>query len=371
MTQNRSKIVAIVQTQAENAGAQEVARRLAQGMERRGWRARQVFFFRRTDAFDEDPNAVFLAPARPERLLDFLKLLRALHAEFRRAPPDAVVLFQHYGNVVGAPLARLAGAPIVIANQVTAPPLIPRAVVIADKIIGALGLYDHIVVNSARMEADYRSYPASYAKRLARVDHGFFDKSAPLSKAEARARLGLPQDATLLGCAARLHKSKQIDLAIRLLAINHDHSLALAGQGPERASLAALAQSLGVLPRVHFLGELDTAGMGAFFAALDCFVFPSAMESFGLAPVEAAQAGLPVIANDIAALREALAVGDTPCAIFVQSADIAAFADAARRILADPVLRESLTSAGKRLSARYPLEAMIDAYVRLIEQVRP
>ena len=122
--------------------------------------------------------------------------------------------------------------------------------------------------------------------------------------------------------------------------------------------------------RVHFLGELDKAKLGALLAAIDCFVFPSAAETFGLAPVEAAQAGAPVVANDLPVLREVLAVDGAPCALFVDAADTPAFAAAVARAVHDPI-RQSLINAGRRLTERYPLDAMIDQFMTLLEGATP
>lgn len=360
------KTVALVQTQAENAGAQEIARQLATGFQKRGWRTRQMFLFRRTESFDDEKDVFFCAPSRPTSPLAVMKAITALHRELRRSSPDAVVTLQHYGNVIAAPVARLAGAPIIVANQLSAPAVIPRPVALVDKWLGTLGAYDHIVVNSAQTEAAYRAYPPAYARRLTRIDHGFIDKSVDIPSAEARARLGLPQDVTLLGCAARLCPLKRLDLAIALLAHDKGQHLALAGQGPDRERLEAQVATLNLQDRVHFLGELDKANLGALLAAIDCFVFPSAAETFGLAPVEAAQAGVPVVANDLPVLREVLAVDGAPCALFVDAADTSAFAAAVARALDDPI-RQSLTAAGRRLTQRYPLDVMIDQFMALIE----
>jgi glycosyltransferase involved in cell wall biosynthesis len=366
LASKREKTVALVQTQAENAGAQEIARQLAAGFEERGWRTRQIFFYRRTESFDRDSNVFFCAASRPSSPIGALRLLGALYGELRRAKPDVVVTLQHYGNIVAAPVAKLAGARV-IANQLSAPEVIPRGVALLDKILGTLGAYDRIVVNSTQTATAYRAYPEPYARRIAHIEHGFKDKSVSLSKSEARSRVGLPQDVTLLGCAARLHPLKQLDCAIGLLSENTDQHLALAGQGGDLARLKDLAQSLGVLQRVHFLGELDAAGMGAVLAALDCFVFPSAAESFGLAPVEAAQAGVPVVANNIPILREVLSVEGAPCALFVDATDQASFARSVRRVLDDVPLRATLTTLGRRLHQRYPLERMLDEYAKLLE----
>jgi glycosyltransferase involved in cell wall biosynthesis len=362
----RAKKVAFVQTQAENAGAQEIARQLARGAERNGWETRQIFFFRRTESFDGEDNVFFCARQRPSTPFGVLKLLYQLYKEIRREAPDTVVTLQHYGNLLAAPIARLAGVRLVVANQLSHAETIPGPVRAADRLLGRLGFYDHIVVNSAHTEAAYNNYPPAYSRRITRIDHGFFDKSAALDKQEARRALRLPETAELLGCATRLHPLKQVDLAIRLLSLNKEQHLALAGQGPERERLEELARALGVRERVHFLGELDTARMGAFLAALDCFVFPSAAESFGLAPVEAAQAGIPVVATDIEVLREVLSVAGEPCALFVDVRDTAAFASAARRALDDGKLRLSLVSSGRRLAQRYPLDAMIGEYLKLM-----
>lgn len=361
------KNIALIQTQAENAGAQEVSRQLAQGVKAKGWRARQIFLYRKTDAFDREDDVFFCAPERPSSIAGVIRLLSRLFSELRRDRPDAIITFQHFGNLIAAPVARLAGVRLVIANQVSAPQTVSAAVRFADKLIGRLGAYDHVVVNSAVTEAAYAKYPAAYSRRLIRIDHGFHDKSSPVAKSAARQALSLPQGVDLLGCAARLHPLKQLDLAIRLLTLNTRQHLALAGQGPDRARLEAAARDTGVADRVHFCGELDAGKIGVFLAALDCFVFPSAAETFGLAPVEAAQAGVPVIANDLQVLRDVLAAHGEPCALFVDARDTPAFAAEVRRIFEDRALSDRLSVMGRQMKLRFPLGKMVDGYMKLVE----
>jgi glycosyltransferase involved in cell wall biosynthesis len=69
-------------------------------------------------------------------------------------------------------------------------------------------------------------------------------------------------------------------------------------------------------------------------------------------------------------LREVLAVDGAPCALFVDAADTPAFAAAVARALHEPV-RQSLMNAGRRLSERYPLDAMIDQFMTLLEGATP
>ncbi len=369
MNPARSLRIALVQTQAENAGAQEISRLLAEGLVARGHEVRQVFFFRRTASFDDVANAVFCARARPSNPVALARFFWRLGQELRAARAEVTVTFQHFGNLIGTVGALLTGCRHIVANQNTPSTSIPLAVKVADLLYGLLGLYERIVVNSHESEALFGRFPRPYAKRVVRIDHGFADKSVAIGKPQARAELGLPLDISLLGCAARLHPGKNIAAAIRILTINTEQHLALAGQGAERDNLETLARDLGVRDRVHFVGELDSHHIGVFFAALDCFVFSSVAETFGLAVAEAAQAGLPVVSNRLTVLEEVLAVDGQPCALFVDTNDTPAFAAAARRLLEDPILAGELTARGRRLGARFPLDGMIRRYIDLIESL--
>jgi glycosyltransferase involved in cell wall biosynthesis len=215
----------------------------------------------------------------------------------------------------------------------------------------------------------YAEYPESYRNRIVRLDHGFEDKTQSISKHDARAALGLPQGVKILGCAARLHPLKQLDKAIGILPMIEGAHLALAGQGQDQPRLESIAREQGVASRVHFLGEIAPEKIGVLHAALDCFVFPSAAETFGLAPVEAAQSGAPVVANHLDVLREVLCVEGEPCALFVDVDDQSAFADAVKRALFDDALVNRLTTAGRRLKNRFPLSAMMDGYSDLVAQL--
>ena len=65
----------LVQTQAEGAGAQEITRILGHGLTARGYEVHHVFFFRRTAAFDQQPNTYFCAPERPADLRSLFRMI--------------------------------------------------------------------------------------------------------------------------------------------------------------------------------------------------------------------------------------------------------------------------------------------------------
>jgi glycosyltransferase involved in cell wall biosynthesis len=177
----------------------------------------------------------------------------------------------------------------------------------------------------------------------------------------------LPQEGVLLGSVARLHPLKQLDAAIRLLPARPDWQLALAGQGPDLARLRQLAETLGVAQRVHFIGEIAPDQIGGFLAALDVFVFPSLAETFGLAAVEAAHAGIPVVANDLPVLREVLSVEGKPAALFVDAADTERFAATVATAVADPATREAVRQSALGLKTRYSVEAMVNDYAGILK----
>jgi glycosyltransferase involved in cell wall biosynthesis len=82
----------------------------------------------------------------------------------------------------------------------------------------------------------------------------------------------------------------------RLAADGVDVGYWIAGDGPLRRELEALSRRLGLRERVRFLGSVPRDRLGTLLAASDFFALPSSPEAFGIAYVEAMQAGKPVIA---------------------------------------------------------------------------
>lgn len=371
---SRPPRIVFVQTQAIAAGAQEISRLLGEGlsrMERDGqpeFEIHHLFFYRISDASDRWANVHFCAPGSPKNPIAFLKFLWSLVRTVRRIRPDVLLTFQHYGNIFGAPAGRLAGVPAIIANHVSAPATISGPTRFIDKVLGLAGFYDVITVNSNETWRNYSSYPERYRKRLVHVPHGFDDKSVDIGRQEARAAFGLPIGVCLMGSVARLHPLKQFDAAIRVLAKRPSLHLAIAGQGPDEPRLRALAAELGVEKRLHLVGEITPQQVGAFLAALNVFVFPTLAETFGLAAVEAAQAGIPVVANDLPVLREVMDVDGESCALFCDAADTDDFAAQIDIIGRDHAKVARMIALGRKLAARYSVHHMVDAYRGLILQ---
>jgi L-malate glycosyltransferase len=358
--------VLFIQTQGENAGAQEISKLVGAGLSERGFDVEHLFFYRKSKTFNEPPRTPYCIAGRPTNPFDALRFLWTLGKRIRKAQPDAILTFQHYGNTVGGAIARLVSPAPIVANQVSSPITMNWPVRAADLVLGTLGTFRCITVNSVGMFREYSRYPASYSSRIRHIPHGFDQKMTPLSKTEARERLNLPANVQLLGSVARLHPAKRLDAAIRILRSQPDWHLALAGQGPQEQELRLLAAEMNATQRVHFVGEVAPERIGDFLASLDVFVFPTQGETFGLAAVEAASAGIPVVATDLPVLREVLSYQGNPAALLVDASDDQKLADAVSRVLTDNNLRRDLAESAKGLSSRYSVGAMIDGYERML-----
>ncbi|MFH8799462.1 glycosyltransferase [Streptomyces sp. NPDC017936] len=125
----------------------------------------------------------------------------------------------------------------------------------------------------------------------------------PAVRRRTRRRLGLPDDAHVIGGIGRLHPGKRFDVLIRALAsLPADHRLLLVGGGPQEAALRRVAHESGVAGRVLFTGECAYAPDGgpgpdlpSLTCAMDVLASPSPEEAFGLAVLEALASGLPVV----------------------------------------------------------------------------
>lgn len=227
----------------------------------------------------------------------------------------------------------------------------------------------------------YRT-PADYGARLAGMAVKF---SAEASRA---AELGCPvhvirngiavapsivrrkNDMLILGTAARLSPDKKLgDLlaAIRLAAPKLPPFVLRIAGGPERdfpghaVELRALADGL----PVEWLGEVQD--IPQFLQELDVFVMISEPAGCPNATLEAAAAGLPVVATDHGGAREQVIDGIT--GRLLPRGDAAAFAAALVELAESPERRESMGNAARsHVTKEFSMERMTDGYISLISE---
>jgi colanic acid/amylovoran biosynthesis glycosyltransferase len=115
---------------------------------------------------------------------------------------------------------------------------------------------------------------------------------------------------------ARLVPKKGIDVLLRAIAdLTRDVELRVAGDGPERERLVALADELGCTERVTWLGPIDNDAVRAEMRAADVFVLPCKSDGAGdrdgipVVLMEAMACGLPAVSGDLPAIRELIEDG--------------------------------------------------------------
>jgi glycosyltransferase involved in cell wall biosynthesis len=283
-----------------------------------------------------------------------------------RNPPDALIAYQSTASLLIGGIGSLRGRRRIV-HQTALPAETAAPFRILDQLAGATGFYSANVLNTAATAAAFAGYPRSYLRHVSLIEHGIAPLPTAADPISALAPHGIPQDGRpLLINVGRLCSQKGQDRILNALPSLPDCRLILVGSGPEEAAFRALAERLGVADRVHFLGMLARPELGALMQVANVFVFPSRWETFGLAAVEAAMAGVPVVASDIDVLREVLATLDAQSVRFVATDDAHALADAVRSILADPQAKMRARECSDAIRQRYSLERMTDAYVALL-----
>jgi D-inositol-3-phosphate glycosyltransferase len=209
-------------------------------------------------------------------------------------------------------------------------------------------------VEAAQLAELYDSDAARVRVVAPGVDHAFF---GPGHRPQARRALGLPEDVPLLLFVGRLQPLKRADVAVRAVAELPDAHLVVVGgpSGPHgdayQAELVKLVDTAGVRERVWFVDPQPHELLSTYYRAADVCVVPSRSESFGLVALEAAACGTPVVAAAVGGLTTLVDHGRT--GYLVEDPTPGAFARAAGRILAEPLVAEQLGTAAVVRARRY------------------
>jgi glycosyltransferase involved in cell wall biosynthesis len=232
-----------------------------------------------------------------------------------------------------------------------------------------LGRWTDVVINVSRaQEAEGRAL-GLFPRERSRVIPNGVDAvrlaAAALGRKEARAALGIDPTAPVIGCAARFDEVKRLDVILEAAtAVVPAPRVVLVGRGDEEPALRALAARLGLGARVLFPGEIPDAAR--LFAVFDVYCAPSRKEGMPLGVLTAMALGIPVVASDIPAHREAL--GEASAGLVPGTG--VGFARAISRLLADEAGRAAL-GAEQRTRARSEFDAgeMLGATLAIYREV--
>ena len=182
-----------------------------------------------------------------------------------------------------------------------------------------------------------------------------------------RASLGLPQG-PVLGLFVGDIKSpiKNLDTVLRALVQVPDLHVAVAGELSD-SPYPALAEDLGIAPRVHFLGfRRDIADL---MRAADFFLLPSRRDSCPLVLLEALASGLPVIAST--QVGNAPLLGNEAGFVLDNPEDEATLAEYATALTTDAPLRHTMSRAARSIAKNHSWDRMAAEYLRVFREHAP
>ena len=266
------------------------------------------------------------------------------------------------------PIARLASATLVVSwhNAVLGE---HRTAVLARLLQrGVARGADLTLCASGDLRAEARRLGARHARLLPVAAPAL--PAATVSRAVARANLGLADDAVLILTVARLAPQKNLSLVLDVAAALRDRKnlrFALVGEGPERSVLEhRIAEER--LP-VTLLGHQDD--VGSLLAAADLALLTSAWEARALVAQEALLAGLPLVSTRVGGIEQL--VGEA--AVLVEPGDAQAAAQAVAALADDPGERARRRELGWRQAATWPDEDqvvtdLLAAYAEVVTKAR-
>jgi glycosyltransferase involved in cell wall biosynthesis len=232
---------------------------------------------------------------------------------------------------------------------------------------------DLIIANASavRRDATARGLPSD---RVAVVPNGI-DTDAMRPDREAgiafRRRWGLPSDAFVIGCAARLDPMKDhanlLAAAARFVEKDPAARFVCVGDGPVgcREELQRQARRLGLADRVTWTGEL--ADVRAAYNAFDIATLASAFgEGFPNTVGEAMACGIPVVATDVGDVRPI--AGDAGEVVAAASPELLceAWSRLRDRLRREPGIRDRVRH---EVVARYGIEAMVGRTEEILLQL--
>ena len=227
------------------------------------------------------------------------------------------------------------------------------------------------VCNAAQREfLAFRSFPLRKARVVINgISLNQFDVKSPSGKPSLCESLNIPKSTWIIGTIGRLAPIKDQGLLIDAMSDLCKHisnaCLVIVGDGPSREALEKKTAELNLTEKVFFLGRRND--VASLLSGMDIFVQSSITEGYSMALVEAAAAGLPVIATDVGGNGEIVQQGIT--GILIQAATGEKFSKAISFLIASEKLRQEMSqNAIAWAQANGSIEQMAAAYSELYRE---
>jgi UDP-glucose:(heptosyl)LPS alpha-1,3-glucosyltransferase len=216
---------------------------------------------------------------------------------------------------------------------------------------------------------EVRTHYPELSQRVQTVHNGVdleaFAPGSRRSEAKAlRARLGIGEGQLVAAFIGSEWERKGLEPLIRASAAAGGWAVVVAGDG-DRRRYQALADSLGIGARMHWLGVTDEVQL--VYGLADAFVLPTSYETFSLVTFEAAASGLPILATPVSGVRELIEDGVNG---FLISREPDLIARRLSQLAADAQLRERLGRKAREGALRFSWAEMVAGYEEVYARVQ-
>lgn len=187
-------------------------------------------------------------------------------------------------------------------------------------------------------------------------------------RTHSRARFAHPDEAVLIHLSNFRPVKRVVDVVKVFAQVTREvpAQLILIGDGPDRSAAEWLAHDLKINDRVHFLGKQDR--VNELLPLADLMIMPSALESFGLAALEAMACKVPAIATRVGGVPELIEDGIT--GLLFPVGDVDAMAAGAIALLKDRNRLDDMRDAARKdAQKRFCASLVIPKYVKFYEQI--
>lgn len=294
----------------------------------------------------------------------------------REIGPD-IVHTRNWGSIDGVIAARLAGVRYIIhgehGREAADPTGANRRRRLARKVLHPL-IYQFVAVSEDIKKWLVEDVGIPLNKVVKIINGVDTERFQPAGyKTAAKTKLGLEPDAFVIGSVGRLDPVKDYATLVRAFAIfasgktgllgtTDKTLLVIAGTGPEEGALRRLAGELGIMEKIHFLGE--RLNISQVMQAMDVFVLPSIAEGISNTILEAMACGLPVVATEAGGNGELVEDGETGF-LFPPKEKWLLGEKLTYYIRHPEIAREHGIRGRKRIEARFSLARMVQEYESL------
>ena len=301
----------------------------------------------------------------PRLLNGLLKLWRIL----QQGQFDAIITFTHDSNVLGLPLAKLAGIRSRVGTHLGEIRGMSKWRERLHTFLVNKGVIQALVASSARTKNNAIEVGVD-PQKITTIYNAImpFDVHQ-IDRAAARKKLGLQAEDVFFVAVGRLVYEKGHEFLVEAMSVvtkEDPHAIAgICGAGPLHVQLQDQIEALGLQNKVKLLGQWDE--IPELLAASDVFVLPSRWEGLPMALLEGMMAGLPVIATRVEGVDEVVQPGEHGLLVPLESP--AELAQAILQLLRSPADCQRMGAAArKRVLSSYTTDRMCEAYLQVIKK---